>query len=198
MKPPTRSLAADGADPRSCPGTRRTRRFGLLLVALALPATGGCAANFGAQTNVQFQSGVGSDNRDGAIYALNVLAVADDEGNGTVVATLINQRDDTDYVTDFTAVDSAGDTLTTSVIPADQGSTAADSGIELASQDAVKLPDDALLQVSGDAVQPGGFITIRLTFKNAAPLEIGVPVVTDSEIYNGVTVGPIDKHGSKS
>ena len=43
--------------------SRTARRLAVLLSAAVLPLAAGCAANFSAQTQVQYQSAVGSDSR---------------------------------------------------------------------------------------------------------------------------------------
>lgn len=174
------------------------RQIVIGVAAATLPLLAGCAANFGAQTQVQYQPGVGSNDRDGDVYVINALVVADDEGNGTVVTTLINQTSDTDFVTGFQATDSDGGGLQTSRLPRLEGSEATDAperGLELTSQTAVKVPDDSTLQLSGEAVTPGTVATLSLTFQDAAPLDIEVPVVAEGTVYDGITVGPIQSPG---
>jgi hypothetical protein len=44
--------------------SRKARRLTVLLAAAALPLAAGCAANFNAQTQLQYQPAVGSDSRE--------------------------------------------------------------------------------------------------------------------------------------
>jgi hypothetical protein len=183
--------------------SRKTRRLGVLLSAAALPLAAGCAANFSAQTQVQYQSAVGSDSRDSDIYALNMLVVGDGEGDGTLVGTLLN-NDPTnagcpDYLVDLQVVDSDGGGVENSALPAAEPVDAPDScpaqspeqGIALPSHQSVMLPDDATIQVAADTVQPGTFVTMTFTFQNSDPVEMDVPVVAEAAMYDGITVGPI-------
>jgi hypothetical protein len=179
---------------------RLARRFAIVAAALALPLTTACAANFSAQTQQQYQPAVGSDDRAGMVYALNMLVVADTSGNGTLVGTLINQDACPDYVTDLQAVDADGGGVKTSTLPTTETLDSSDdcpdvsapsNGIALPSQIAVKLPDDAQVQFSADTVTPGSFITVTMRFARADQLELDVPVVSESDMYDGVTVGPI-------
>ena len=71
-----------------------------------------------------------------------------------------------------------------------------DQGIALPADQSVKLPDDATIQLSADTVQPGTFLTVTLTFQNSDPVEIDVPVVAEEEMYDGITVGPIETPAS--
>ena len=169
---------------------RWVRRLGLVAATLALPLATGCAANFGAQTQVQYQPAVGSDDRDGDIYALNMQIVADASGDGTVVGTLINQKSPADRVTQFSAQDSKGAPFQVSTLP--------QSGIPLKTQQSVKLPDGANLQVSGSTLIPGGIATLSFRFDEAAPLDIEVPVVANTSMYDGITVGPMQSPDTTS
>ena len=185
--------------------SRRVRRLGVLVAAAALPLATGCAANFGAQTNVQYQPAVGSDNRDSDIYGLNMLVVADGEGDGTLVGTLLNNAPTEtgcpDYLVDVHVVDAQGGGVQNSQLPEAESVSAPEScattppeqGVALESHQSVKLPDDATIQVNGDTVQPGTFVTMTFTFQNSEPVEMDVPVVSSTnDIYNGITVGPIE------
>ena len=85
------------------------------------PWPSGCAANFNAQT----QSAVPAGRRHpttavGDVYALNTLVVADGEGNGTVVGTLLNETRKhgcPDYLVGFEVVDDDGGGVETSALP---------------------------------------------------------------------------------
>ncbi len=194
--------------PKGSATVRRTRsarrsrggRAPLFAALAVVPLLAGCAANFDAQTQVQYQPAVGSDNRATDIYVLNALVVGDDSGDGTVVGTLINQADCPDYLVAVQAVDNSGGGIETSPLPAVQAvqsstcaaSQAPDTGIALPSQRPAKLPDDGQVQVHADTVAPGTFITLTLRFQQAGPIEIDVPVVAEAAMYDGITVGPIE------
>lgn len=184
---------------RAARAPRLPGRIAAVAVVAALPLAAGCAAGKGAQTQKQYQPGVGSDNRDGHVYALNLLVVGDDNGDGTLVGTLINQQDCPDYVIEIQAVDNAGGGIETSPFPpveeirTDCPVTAPDAGVALPSQEPAKFPDDAMFQLQADTVVPGTFITLTLRFAQAGELEIDVPVVAESPIYDGVEVSPIEQ-----
>ncbi len=55
------------------------------------PLLAGCGTGFQAQTNQIYQPGPGITVRDGGVYAINTLIVTDGNGNGTLVAALVNQ-----------------------------------------------------------------------------------------------------------
>ncbi len=172
---------------------RGVRRLATVLVAASLVAISGCAAQFGAPTQAIYQPAVGSDDRSGDVFVLNALVLGDGQGNGTLVTTLINQTSPTDFLTGVTATLLGGGGVDVSNLPSVTSTVAnaPTTGIELPTQAAVKLPDDGLVQFHSADLMPGGYLTLTLTFKEAAPLEIDVPVVAESSIYDGITVGPV-------
>lgn len=174
--------------------SRLPRRLAIAVLVATLPVLTACAANFSAQTQQQYQPAVGTDDRDGDVYVINAVIVADQAGNGTVVTTLISQQSD-DYLQGFSAEDSKGGALKTNKLPAITGSqdpNAPSNGIALPAQQSVKIPDDGALQVSGDTITPGTFATLTLTFVEAAPATIDVPVVPRSGPYIGTQIRPIE------
>lgn len=198
---PDRTLRAPGA-------TRLRRGVAVLAAAVVLPLTSACAANFSAPTQQLYQPGIGTDDRNGTVYALNMFVVADGSGNGTVVGTLLNQDGCPDYVVDLRVIDADGGGVDTSTLPIPESLTptqntqtggncptgaAPSQGITLPSQQPVKFPEDAQVRVSADTVTPGTFVTLTLRFERAEQLELDLPVVALSDLYPDVTVGPIER-----
>jgi len=182
------------------PGVR-----GLLVALASVSLVTGCAANFGAQTNQQYQPAEGTSVREGDIYALNALVVAPDspegeEGEGTeetedggsasygtVVVALVNQSTNQDDADDslqmFSATTSSGDELEAAPLP---------EAIVLPSGVSVQTADDGALRLSGPGIEPGALITLRFQFEVAAPIEVEVPVVAQGTTYADVPVGPAE------
>jgi len=166
--------------------TRHTSmRRGSLAAVLAMVcwALSGCAADFNAQTNQQYQPGEGINDRSTDVYVLNALVVADGQGNGTLVGTLLNQATTPDALTSVAAADGQGQSIRVTKLV---------SPMALAPQHAVKLETDAAVRLTGAGVVSGDFITVQLTFQQAAPLQLDIPVLADGPIYTGVPVGPGD------
>ncbi len=185
-------LAVDGTPARRA-RHRGIRRLATALIAASLVAISGCAANFSAQTQAVYQPAVGSVERSGDVFVLNALVLADDQGDGTLVMTLINQTSPTDFLTAVTATVLGGGGVDVGTLPT-LSSTVANApttGVELPTQTAVKFPEGGLVQLSSADLKPGGYLTLTLTFKEAAPLDFDVPVVAESPTYDGITVGPI-------
>ncbi len=171
----------------------KVRRLATVLIAASLVAISGCAANFSAQTQAIYQPALGSDDRSGDVFVLNALVLADGEGNGTLVTTLINQTSPTDFLTGMTAKMLGGGGVDVGALPTVTSTVAnaPSTGIELPTQAAVKLPDDGLIQLHAADLAAGGYLTLSLTFKEAAPLDVDVPVIAESSTYDGITVGPV-------
>jgi hypothetical protein len=162
-------------------------------VAIALSLLGACDAGFNAQTNVPYQPAQGISNRSGDVYSINTLVVADDSGNGTVVARLVNQQAGPDQLLSFTAVDPTGTPVTAGPLS---------SPIDIAaypSQDqSVQVGTSGALRVSGDQVTPGSYLTLTLTFAHAAPVQVDAPILRPGTIYADIPVGPAPTPASGS
>lgn len=163
---------------RSAVGPRLSLRIGAVCAALVLSA---CGSNFDAQSQQPYQPAVGVSNRTGDVYAIDTLVVTNNNGDGTVVAALINQAQQDDTLREVSAVDNDGGALTVAPLP--------DTGLPLPSGQAVQLADSGAVRVSGKSLRAGYFITLTFTFAQAAPLEMQVPVVINSSTYTGVPVG---------
>ncbi len=175
------------------PRRRGVRRLATVLIAASLVAVTGCAANFGAETQAIYQPAVGSDDRTGDVFVLNALVLGDGQGDGTLVTTLINQTSPTDFLTGVTATVLGGGGVDVGALPpvSSTVANAPSTGLELATQAAVKLPEDGVIQLNSADLKPGGYLTLTLTFKESAPLDIDVPIIAEGPIYDGITVGPI-------
>jgi hypothetical protein len=142
----------------------------------ALVLTAACGSNFDAQTNRIYQPAEGIVNRDGDVYALNVLVVADGS-EAVVIGALLNQVLRTDALVEVTG-------------KADQGSafTAEISGseLELPSRQLVQMGDEAAVSLPAEDVTLGSVVDVTLTFRNATPISISVPVVDRSGDYSTV------------
>jgi hypothetical protein len=173
---------------RRVPRSRVLRAAGAVVAAVAAVALSGCASNFSAATNQPYQPAAGIANRDGDVYSINTLVVTDGSGNGTVVASLINQQADDDTLQSFTAVDSSGKQIT--ALPLD-------SPIALPAypspNQAVAVGSSGDLRLSGDNLEAGTFVSLTFVFANAAPMTVNVPVVlggADTN-YADIPVGPV-------
>jgi hypothetical protein len=171
-------------------GLRRLGRSRLTATAFALCAAfavSGCAANFDAPTNEPYQPAAGISDRSGEVYAIDTLVVTDGSGNGTVVASLINQQQQNDALEGYSASAGNGDKITTA--PLDQpialpAYPSPDQNVQLATSGSLRL--------SGN-VEAGTFVNLTFTFANAAPVSVQAPVLNGGpgSAYADVPVGPV-------
>ena len=156
------------------------RRRLAIAAAVLTPLLAACGAGFQAQTNQIYQPGPGISDRSGGVYVINALIVTDGAGHGTLVAALINQQGHPDVLESVSVSTGSGKALKAAIM----------SGtVALPSQGAVQLADTADVRVEG-TLQAGANDMIALTFHNAAPIKMLIPVVSKTSIYDGVTVGP--------
>jgi len=155
------------------------RSIAAAAVLLAAPALSSCGVSFGAQTDQVYNPAVGVDDRSGQVDVLNALIVSGTNGSGTVVASLVNNDQQTD------------DTLK-SVTGAGQ-----DSGLTVKPGGDTTIPAGGLLNLAtkgsitarGQRVVPGNFVTITFTFDRAQAITVDVPVVSASNPdYAGIKV----------
>lgn len=166
--------------------TRSRPRFlrrGLVAVTavLALPILSACAAGSSAQTNLPYQPAEGVNNRQGDIYALNTLIVTNDDGSGTLVASLVNNADIADTLKSVEVTDSDAQPMKVAM---------AAGGIQLPAGGAVQLADDGSVRVSSDKLLAGGLVSLTFSFDNAADVALDVPVVDVGTVYTDVPLGP--------
>ena len=174
----------------------RRRRTAIALLAACAPVLAACGANFDAQTNQVYQPAVGVNDRSGDVYVVNALVVTDGSGTGTVVASLINQANQSDRLVNVLASTTAGAPLE---------ATGLRKGIELPPLEAVQIVDDRVVSVTSTAagaepgsdkggVTAGGYVTLQLQFERAPVVEVTVPVVSKSsehqDVYRDIPVNP--------
>ncbi len=149
------------------------------LVAIAVPLAG-CAANFGAQTNQIYQPAQGITMRQSAVWTIDTLVVANSQGQGTLVVAMVNTNKKPDELTGVRARDSAGKPIKV---------TPSSPHVALPPQQSVQFAKTGKIRLQGSALKPGGLITVRFTFKNAAPASFVIPVVSDTKEFASVPVG---------
>jgi hypothetical protein len=132
-----------------------------------------------AQTNAQYQAGVGANVRTGAIQLYNALAVDNGNGTATFSAAVLNGTTEAARLTGATAKASDGEAVTTTVTPTIVG--------------AGELRDtgkSGALVLAGKKVTAGDYVTVKLSFTGGNSVTVDAPVVARSSIYDGVATGP--------
>ena len=140
----------------------------------AIPALSACSA---AATDEVYTPTKGVNNRDGEVDVLHALIVSDGKDGGRFVAGLVNNNtEDADSLSGVTVAD--GDAQ----VQVGDGDTEIPAGgiLQLAGDDA------AVVTVKGTTL--GGYVRLTLTFQNAEPVTVNVPVLPPGEDFSDVQV----------
>lgn len=128
------------------------------------------ACGFNAQTDQQYQPAEGIIDRSGAVDILDALVVADEDGNGALVATLAND----------TKQDDALQSVTGSGIEGSSGT------IPVPAEGVADLTKQGPVAVKGPDVKPGKFVELTLEFRSGQSTTLKVPVVAATGVYADV------------
>lgn len=157
------------------------RLWRLAPLALLVAVLAGCGVvRFHAQTNEIYQPGPGITVRNGDVYGLNLAVVTDGEGHGTLIGALLNKVTAPDKLEAVSVRQLDGKRLTVAILP---------GYIALQPEQSVQLADTAAVRVTGDLTS-GTYVRLVLTFHNAAPIRLKVPVLISGPDFNSVTIGP--------
>ena len=144
------------------------RRLAALAVVLLVPGLGACSY----QTDQVYQAGVGVDARAGTVDVLGAVVVSDDDGEGTFVASLVNNDlEESDKLTGM-----AGEEVQVQL----------SAPIDIEPENLVNLADTGAVLVTGESVEPGRFVRLTLTFESGQETEVNVPVVEADEEFSDV------------
>jgi hypothetical protein len=133
----------------------------------------------GAQTNAQYQPGVGANVRTGTIQLYNALAVDNGDGTATFSAAILNRDTTSAKLTKASAKESNGSKVDVTTAPAIIG---AGQVFNTGKAGAVLLKDKKL--GSGD------YVTVTLAFNRGRHVRVDAPVVARTSVYDDVATGP--------
>ena len=156
-----------------------TRVRAALATVLVVPLAASCGFNL--QTDQVYTPADGENSRAGEVDALNMLIVSETPGSGRLIGALVNNSSTEE------------DTLT-GVVGAEEDEqlqfTSAGGETAIPPGELLQLADDeaAAIEVTGDetALQAGSFVRLTLTFQNAEPVTLNVPVLAPGEVYADV------------
>ncbi len=156
-----------------------------MIAAVALAVTApfalsGCGTSFGAQTNQQYQAGVGSNLRTGPVGVYNGLFVDNGDGSATFSGALLADEDQT-----IESVSINGSALKLA------------TPIALTADELTTLGADGEIIVESDDVTEGAYVTISFAATPAGDISLEVPVVARTAEYDGVASSP-KKSGGQS
>lgn len=140
------------------------RSIAVAAAVLAVPALSSCG--FDAPTLQSYDPTVGTYSKASSVDVLHAIIVSDTDGQGTIVATLVNN----DLENDDRLVALAGTDAENPVEVTLAGETTVAAGGLL------KLSEGAPITVTGDEVVPGFFVSMRFTFDRGRAVELDVPV----------------------
>jgi copper(I)-binding protein len=147
-----------------------TRRRLAAAMVLLVPLLGACG--FGYQTDQVYQAGVGVNDRSGTVDVLATVVVSTREGQGTLVASLVNKGDSSDSLTGVTGEGIQGEVAKPVEVPAGQ---------------LVNLADTGAISLSGTSLKSGYSVRLTLEFESGQRTELDVPVVPFAGDYSTIT-----------
>jgi hypothetical protein len=149
----------------------------LVVVAAALSSCG-----FKYATDRVYTPAEGVNQRDGRVDVLNAVIVASADGKGTFVASLSNNETP---ALEGGRLGNVDDRLTGLAGVGDTSLTAELEPVDVPGGALVKLADGDGIPVSGESVALGAFVDVRLTFENADPVTMSIPVVPNNRDFEG-------------
>lgn len=150
-----------------------TRRHRIAAIALALVvsfAATACGTNFSAQTNQQYQAGVGANIRTGDVQVFNALFVDNGDGTATFSGAVLAAEDDES----LTEVSTKG------------GKAAFAGPVDVAKGELVTLGAEGELIVTLGDTPVGGHVEVTLTSKTGSSVTADAPVVDRTSTYESV------------
>ncbi|AWB91238.1 hypothetical protein C3E78_02810 [Aeromicrobium chenweiae] len=149
----------------------------------------GCGTGFGAQTNQQYQPGVGANVR-GDVDSMNTLLVANPDGSATLSAALQNNLDEDQDLSSVSV---------TTLDDKELQVTAPDEQLPLKPGYLTTLggDDPAGVYVVDKDVPSGIYVKITLSFSDSSPVTIEAPVVDRTTEYASVVEGPDETPAEK-
>jgi len=152
----------------SSPTLRRRAAAAAFLLALAPVIT---ACGFNAQTDVPYQSAIGTQSRTGQVWILNAVVVSATDGKGTFAGTLVNQSDT--------------ENATLQSVTAAKGAVS----VDVPAGGLVNLATDGAVRLRDPDITPGGHISLSFQFSNGQVTTLDVPVFPNTGDYTDVPVG---------
>jgi hypothetical protein len=161
--------------------TPRLRLAAATLIAATTVALAGCGGTGdNAQTNQQYQAGVGANLRTGQVQLYNTLAVDNGDGTATLSAVVVNTSKEAQKLDAATATTTAGgDSVDVKAAPAIVGPG-----------DSFNTGPAATVLFTGGTVKPGDYVTLTMSFDRAGDVTIEAPVVPRTSMYDDVARKP--------
>lgn len=161
-----------------------SRRLAAAVLVLGAPALTSCGFDYA--TDAIYTPAPGTNDRQGQVDVLNAAVVASENGKSVFLATLSNNS--TKESDALTKLEGEGITATTR------------GNLELRPGGFNNLAESGGIQLSGGDIKPGGYVELTLTFTNAEPVTMDVPVhaPVDQWAEFGTPSQESGGHGSES
>jgi hypothetical protein len=156
------------------------RRLVAVLAVVLLPSVTACAATFGAETQLPYTPGEGTWANVDGLKLRNMVAVAPEEGQATLVGTIVNDGETDDRLVAIQVANGQA-TLPTSRVPVRAGEVSV-LGVDTSQGTAARIG------LEGEDLVPGGVVDLTFEFEDAPSVELGVQVVAAEGAY--ATVPP--------
>ncbi|HPU14165.1 MAG TPA: hypothetical protein PLQ19_10260 [Aeromicrobium sp.] len=168
---------------------RSRRTIAAIALTVAAPfALSACGTSFNAQTNQQYQAGVGSNLRTGPIHVYNGLFVANDEGDGKMPSAT------------FSGALLSAEPQKIIQLSVTSGATTASfppyAPIELEANKLKTLGADGEFFIQMETVEPGAVVTVTFESASGDVASLEVPVVERTKMYADVATKPAKKKES--
>jgi hypothetical protein len=155
----------------------RSRRVPVAVVVAGLALVlAGCGTGFQAQTNAVYQASIGTNNRSSDVEVLNALFVKNDDGTATLSAGLVNQALQSDRLVTVDAQTLAGTPVEVRF----------DGPVSAPVRRLATLGAKPQTIISGEELFAGQFLNVAMTFANAGNIEMQVPIVNRTAMYDKV------------
>lgn len=143
-------------------------------VLIAVPALASCG--FDKPTDRVYTPSVGVNERSGSVDVLHALVVSGEDGSGTFIAGLVNN--DTSGPDRLTGITGAGE---------DTSVTVTGGGpVEIPAGGFAQLADAGGVPLEGEAIRPGAFVALTLSFERGESVTVEVPVVDRRGDYEDI------------
>lgn len=146
------------------------RRSALVMGALILSVAPLSACSWASER--PYTPAAGANNQDGSVDVLGAVIVSANDGSGTFHSSLVNNAA-TDDAT-LTAIEGEGITF------------ASPSAAAIPARGILKLGEGQGITATGEPIKAGTFLVLTLTFDGADAVKIQVPVVPDTDEFEGL------------
>ncbi|MDQ3166739.1 MAG: hypothetical protein M3Q17_11410 [Actinomycetota bacterium] len=143
----------------------------------------GCGTGFGAQTQQVYDAGEGVNVRAGDVWALNALVVDNGDGSGTLSVSLLDKSGDGDELVGVKVTTVADEPIEVAQTP---------QPLVLCADQLAILGTTAAVTLEGDSFAAGYNVTLSMTFRDAEPVRVQVPVVERTDVYDSVAATPAE------